>query len=474
MKSTLIDVKKAAIILNRTPQQVRNLCRNGKLKSKKISGVWVIKEPYIYSFSDKNNYGVAEDQATYYTNKEINDNKKPIVLSFFSGAMGLDIGLEQAGFETLLACEVDRASRKTILRNKPKIALINDIQDCSAGEIRAAAGLNNNDEIDLIVGGPPCQSFSTAGKRQGFEDDRGNVLLTFLDRIISLRPKFAIIENVRGILSAPLKHRPHNQRGSNQPLLEDEQSGGALMHILNILRHAGYGVSFNLYNAANFGSPQKRERVIVICSRNGDRLPYLVPTHSENGEYGLPKWRTFREAVHGLPEKGHHHLEFPEKRLKYYRLLQAGQYWRHLPKNMQQEALGASYFSGGGKTGFLRRLAWDEPSPTLVTHPAMPATDLAHPTEDRPLSIEEYKRIQEFPEEWIIEGSLIEQYRQVGNAVPIRLGKAVGKLLLAYMRGKRILKYNGFQYSRYKNTDEINWVAEFLSRAHQEELALAV
>jgi len=87
----------------------------------------------------------------------------------------------------------------------------------------------------------------------------------------------------------------------------------------------------------------------------------------------------------------------------------------------------------------------------------MPATDLAHPVEDRPLSIEEYKRIQEFPDDWIIEGSLIEQYKQIGNAVPISLGRAVGKLLLSLLKNEKIKKYDNFQYSRYKCTDEKSW-----------------
>ena len=424
-----------------------------------------MNEYEVTKYYDTSCCGVAEDQAVYGPREENMSPPKPIALSFFSGAMGLDIGLEQAGFEVLLCCEVDNACRKTILKNKPHISLIGDILNYDAGEIKKSAGLGPDDEIDLVIGGPPCQAFSTAGRRQGFEDDRGNVLLTFLDRIRELRPRFAVIENVRGILSAPLKHRPHNMRGPGfPPLAPEEEKGGALFHIIETLRNAGYGVSFNLYNAANFGTPQKRERVIIVASKEGNRLPHLVPTHSENGDYGLPRWRTFKEIVKGLPRNDHHHILFPEKRLRYYRMLKPGQYWRHLPKELQKAALGASYYAGGGKTGFLRRLAWDEPAPTLVTHPAMPATDLAHPVEDRPLSIEEYKRVQEFPDDWQIEGSLLEQYRQIGNAVPISLGRAVGKLLMDYMNGKKIRGLRKFPYSRYVNTDERNWEREFEKR----------
>lgn len=394
------------------------------------------------------------------------------VLSFFSGCMGLDLGLEKEGIEVILACEIDPSARKTIEINRPDIPLIGDIRNYTASEIKEQAGLNATDEIDIIVGGPPCQAFSSAGKRQGFNDQRGNVFLTFIDLAIELYPKFLIIENVRGLLSAPLKHRPHEMRGHNFPSLsQDEQRGGALLFIIQKLKEAGYSVSFNLYNAANFGSPQQRERVVIACSRDGQKLPYLTPTHSENGLYGLPKWRTLREALADLSHLDHHYVKFPEKRLKYYRLLKPGQYWRDLPAELQQEALGASYFAGGGKTGFFRRLAWDKPSPTLVTHPAMPATDLAHPEEDRPLSIEEYMRIQEFPDNWIIAGSLLDQYRQVGNAVPCSLGQAIARMLLTHLKDKTPIVYPDFPYSRYRNTDDQNWMKDINPETHKSSIA---
>ncbi len=458
MRGTQISTKSAAKILNLTEQQIRNLCRSNKLPAKKIGGTWVLEDQDVQSYYDTNSCGSANNKEYSKPKSESLLKRKPVAMSFFSGAMGLDLGLESAGFEVKLACEVDNACRKTILKNKPNVALIGDIRDYSAELIKSTAGISDEDEIDLIVGGPPCQAFSTAGKRKGFEDDRGNVFLTFLERIIELQPKFAVIENVRGILSAPLKHRPHARRGENFPSLSiDEVKGGALLHVLNKLRDAGYGVSFNLYNAANFGVPQKRERVIIVCSRDGKKLPYLNPTHSQEGNYGLDKWKTFKEAVFDLQKEKLHHLNFPEKRLKYYRLLKPGQNWKNLPLDLQKEALGKSFYSGGGKTGFLRRLAWDKPAPTLVTHPAMPATDLSHPEENRPLSVEEYKRVQQFPDDWQIEGSMIEKYRQIGNAVPVGLGKALGELLIDYMNGRNANEIKEFKYSRYKNTSDRDW-----------------
>lgn len=228
-----------------------------------------------------------------------------------------------------------------------------------------------------------------------------------------------------------------------------------------MIRNSGYTVSFNLYNAANFGVPQTRERVIIICSRDGKKPPYLKPTHSENGEYGLKKWVTFKEAVNRFPSKENDYIEFPEKRLKYFRLLKSGEYWKNLPKHLQEEALGKSFYLGGGKTGFLRRVSWDRPCPTLVTHPAMPATDLAHPEELRPLSIQEYKIIQQFPLDWVIEGKLLDKYKQLGNAVPIGLGQAIGDCIFKLINGVEYETIPNFKYSRYKNTSDIEFDIKF-------------
>jgi DNA (cytosine-5)-methyltransferase 1 len=138
-------------------------------------------------------------------------------------------------------------------------------------------------------------------------------------------------------------------------------------------------------------------------------------------------------------------------------MLKAGQYWKNLPIDIQKEAMGASYYAGGGKTGFYRRLAWDKPSPTLVTDPTMPATDLAHPVNDRPLSIQEYIQIQEFPTTWKLWGSLKDRYRQIGNAVPVSLGKAIGNHIKKLLDNKTIKEYENFSYSRYKNTNDLEF-----------------
>jgi len=453
--STEIATKVAANTLNISEQRVRTLCRTEQLDARKVGNSWVINSDSLQSYSLRTAHKLAEDHPASNSKK-----KMPIALSFFSGAMGLDLGVEKAGFEIRLTCEIDKYCRQTIALNKPDAALLSDINDYSARDIRESAGLAPEEEIDLIMGGPPCQAFSTAGKRKGFNDDRGNVFLKYLDLCLDLNPKYFVIENVRGLLSCPMEHRPHDKRGESYPdLSEDELKGGALNFILNRLTKSGYGFSFNLYNSANFGTPQVRERVIIICSRDGKRPPFLEPTHSDTSLHDLPKWKTLKSCLARIDR--HDHLNFPEKRLKFYRMLKPGQNWKNLPVELQKEAMGKSFYAGGGKTGFLRRLAWDKPSPTLVTHPAMPATDLAHPEEDRPLSIQEYKRIQEFPDDWVLAGPLIQQYKQVGNAVPLSLGYAVGKLVANLLKGHDVKQYKEFKYSRYKRTSDAEWMLGF-------------
>lgn len=456
---TLIQATDAGKILGLSQQAVTSLCRTGKIRGQKVGGVWVLPIEAIESYQKSllKRPGISDHPASEFRRKKLT------ALSFFSGAMGLDLGIEQAGFSTLLACENDKFCRQTIDSNKPEIALIGDINEYSVPQIREYAGLSEAEDVDLIVGGPPCQAFSTAGKRKGFQDERGNVFLTYLDIALEIRPKVLVIENVRGLMSCPMLHRPHNERGPGYPdLHEDELPGGALNFIIHRLRSSGYSFSFNLYNSANFGVPQIRERIVIVCRRDAKPVPFLSPTHSNDIDK-LPDWTHFREAVQDLPSCNH--LTFPEKRLRFYRLLSEGQNWKNLSDKLQREALGKSYFSGGGKTGFFRRLAWDKPAPTLVTHPAMPATDLAHPKENRPLSIEEYKRVQQFPDNWKIQGPLIQQYKQVGNAVPIGLGKAVGILARRIIRDNHIPEFPGFKYSRYNYTSHTDWMARFEEKA---------
>jgi DNA (cytosine-5)-methyltransferase 1 len=453
----VISAKDAAEILGVSEQRVRTLLRSGSIEGRQIGKQWLTTEAAVSTYLQNGALNPPEDRR-----RAPGRPPKLKALSFFSGAMGFDLGLEKAGINLLLACEFDKTCRRTITANRPDIGMIGDIWKYNAGQIREYAGLRPDDEIDVMVGGPPCQAFSTAGARRGFHDERGNALLRYVNLILEMQPCFAVIENVRGLLSAPMAHTPHSARGPDWVPNPEERAGGVLMHVLGMLRAGGYGVSFNLYNAANFGVPQSRERVILLCSRDGKKLPHLMPTHSQDGSFGLPKWRTLRDALEDIDPKAGDHEQFPEDRLRFYRLLGPGQYWKHLPEDLHREALGGSLDAGGGKTGFLRRLDWNKPSCTLVTSPTMPATDICHPVENRPLSVQEYARIQQFPDDWIFCGSLADRYKQIGNAVPVGLGEAVGRAILAHIAGKDEQPPVGFPFSRYKGTDEISW--EFRTR----------
>lgn len=439
-----IGAKSCAEMLGVTTQTVSRLAKNGVLQSEMIDNHRVFHKSAVKQYlSDSNLIPAPHDHA------RLNDDTPEITaISFFSGALGLDVGMEEAGIKSLLYCENDLKCRMTITANRPEAALLGDINNVKAETIFEYARITPERGVDVMFGGPPCQAFSTAGARRAFDDARGNVFLQYLNLAKDINPRYLIIENVRGLLSTPY---PIEEGG--KPVRH-----GAMRHILSKLENMGYKTSFNLYNAANFGAPQIRERVILIAKRDGAPAAWLTPTNSNDEAWGLEKWRTLRDACGHLQKNEMHYTQFPDKRLKFFRMLSEGQYWKDLPQKSQKEAMGKSYELPGGKTGFYRKLAWDKPSPTLVTSPTMPATDLCHPTEERPLSVEEYAAIQGFPENWRFCGGITDAYKQIGNAVPVALGKAIGKTILDDMNGRRPEKrFQEFPYSRYRFTSQDNW-----------------
>lgn len=438
---TVEDVSKQLKI---TEQYARKLMRQGKIKSENKKKTWTTNQKSLETFLEKGEFVVNPDDR-----KRVSDELPEIVaLSFFSGGMGLDIGVENVGIKPLLACEVDKNARATIVANNTDIALIGDIWKYTPKEIREFAKIPENRKIDVIIGGPPCQAFSTAGNRKGFEDARGDLFIRYLDLIGELRPTYAVIENVRGLQTT-------------QAVLDDTMNqpvkGGVLHYAMEKLSSFGYSVSFELYNAANFGAPQKRERFVIIAKLGEKKVPYLTPTNSENGEYNLPRWITLRDAIGDIQGSKMMYTKIPDRRIEWFKKIPEGGNWKSLNEKDQRQAMGKKFCMGGGKTGFFRRLSFDKPSPTLVTVPTMPATDLIHPTELRPLSVEEYARIQGFPDNWKFCGKIMEKYKQIGNAVPIKLGEAIGKTLLNDMNGINNNSYYGFKYSRYHYTSDMEF-----------------
>ena len=350
--------------------------------------------------------------------------------SFCSGAGGLDIGLQRTcDTEIVSRCESDAVIRETIRHHHPGGVLYADIMPTSVEQMREHV---SGSDVIMCVGGIPCPSFSTAGKRKSFDDPRGACLTKFLELSIQVGAKYIILENVRGLLSASLKHRPLAQRTS--PLQDDEQPGTVMASIVSLLEEHDYSVSYQLVDAKYVGAATSRDRVILMAVHDEPCLGLVQPTH---GDATAP-FRTLGDAIRSLEDMpGHVHTQFPQKRLPYFARLQAGQNWRHLPADEQELAMGAgTYAASGGKSGVFRRLSYHKPCPTLTCSPIMHTTALCHPTTLRPLSVQEYAAIQGFDPDYQIKGPVAKQYRQLGNAVPVPLGEAIGRVIQAHRDGK--------------------------------------
>jgi len=316
----------------------------------------------------------------------------------FSGCLGLDLGFELAGFRTVLAVEKDATCRETIRTNRPGIDLLDDVRAVSGQEVRKTYGA-----VDVVIGGPPCQSFSTIGQRGSVEDARGKLILEYLRVVRETRPRFFALENVIGILSAVR---------DSEPLLP---------WLVGNFRRLGYQITCWKLSAADYGAPQKRNRVVIVGSL-GSAVSRPIPT---------TRHATLREAIEDLEQCPGECGKFSPKLARVLARVPEGGDWRNLPARIKKVAMGNATLSSGGLTAFYRRLHYDRPCPTLLTSPTQRATTLCHPRHTRPLSVAEYKRIQGFPDTWVLAGSTAQRYRQLGNAVPVALALAVGKALSA-------------------------------------------
>jgi DNA (cytosine-5)-methyltransferase 1 len=193
-------------------------------------------------------------------------------------------------------------------------------------------------------------------------------------------------------------------------------------------------VVFGVLNAADYGVPQTRERVVFIGSRDGEDVRLPPPTHSAD------KWVTLGSALADLSDPEPEFTTIPSGKAKFLKLVPPGGNWRDLPETLQKKALGRAYDSWGGRNGFCRRLSWEKPSPALTTRPDSKATILCHPTELRPLSVREYACLQQFPDGWTFAGGTPQKYKMIGNAVPLGLGKAVGLSLVGLMRKRNVVR----------------------------------
>jgi DNA (cytosine-5)-methyltransferase 1 len=337
------------------------------------------------------------------------------VLSLFTGAMGLDLGLEAAGFDVVVCAEADPRCGETIRKNKPKLKMATDVREMTERHV-GNAGLDLSD-LALVAGGPPCQSWSTMGKRLGFDDPRGLLVMEFGRVVREFRPRFFVMENVKGLAT-----------------MASPDGRLALDVILEEFADIGYKTVHGVLDAVDHGAPQFRERLFVIGSRDGEDVFLPEPSHFRRHQDPGMRWRTLRAIERVLTDPGPC-LEFSPKRKALLERIPPGGNWKSLDEAGRREVMGKASFEGGGNTGYFRRLSWDEPCPTLVTSPVQKSTILCHPDETRPLSAAEYALVQQFPTWWEFSGELADVYRQVGNAVPGCLGRAVGLALRATMEG---------------------------------------
>lgn len=320
-------------------------------------------------------------------------------IELFAGAGGLALGLEKAGFEEIGLVEIDKTACNTLRLNRPNWNVIEeDIVKFSQKDLLKEFNLKKR-ELDLLSGGYPCQSFSYAGKKLGLEDVRGTMFFYYAEFLRQLQPKMFLAENVKGLTT--------------------HDGGRTIQTMVDVFEDLGYTVEWKVLNAWDYGVAEKRQRVVIIGTRNDLK---------ENVKFEYPKPHDYkpvlRDVLQNVPESVG--AKYPEKKKKVFDLVPPGGYWKDLPDDVARDYMKSCYFMGGGRTGIARRISWDEPSLTLTCSPMMKQTDRCHPDESRPFTTREYARIQSFPDEWEFSGKMNDIYKQIGNAVPVELAKEVG------------------------------------------------
>ena len=308
-----------------------------------------------------------------------------------AGGGGLSSGLIKAGFIPLLLNDNNKDCCATLLKNHPGSNVIcNKMSDLNIDKY-----IN---KVDLFTGGVPCQSFSQAGSRKGLNDPRGQLMIQFVDMLHKILPKMFMIENVKGLIT--------------------HDKGNTIKEIIKLLNKENlYNIEYKLLNSHDYGVPQKRERIFIIGILKTTNINFEFPKT-------YPIKPVLKDILCNVPSSIG--AKYTEAKMVLYKMIPQGGCWINLPEPMQRTYLGNSFFSGGGKRGILYRLSMDKPSLTLLCTPSQKQTERCHPLEERPLTIREYARIQTFEDEYIFIGSMASQYKQIGNAIPVELAKAVG------------------------------------------------
>ena len=321
-------------------------------------------------------------------------------IELFAGAGGLALGIEKAGFNTIGLIEFDKDAADTLKLNRSSWRVIHDdIANISGLDLEKYFGVKKG-ELDLLSGGAPCQAFSYAGKRLGLEDARGTLFYHYAIFLQKLQPKMFLFENVRGLLT--------------------HDKGRTYATIKNIFEQAGYTIQKDVLNAWDYGTAQKRERLITIGIRNDlcDRVKFQFPTPHDYKP-------VLRDVLMDCPDGPG--VPYGEKKRKIFELVPPGGYWRDIDPEIAKEYMKSCWDMEGGRTGILRRMSLDEPSLAVLTSPSQKQTERCHPLEARPFTVRENARCQSFPDEWQFCGNVSSQYKQVGNAVPVNLAYEIAK-----------------------------------------------
>lgn len=303
------------------------------------------------------------------------------VVSLFSGAGGLDLGFVQAGHEIVWANDLYADAVQSYKKNIGKHIVCEDI---------AKIPLSDIPESDIVMGGFPCQGFSVANTKRTVADERNALYLQLLRVVKGKKPKFFLAENVKGLLSLG--------------------KGEVLQMILRDFSDAGYRVQYRVLNSADYGVPQTRERVIIVGVRNDLNFSYTYPspTHSRDGAHGLPRWVCVKDAMARIPD--------PD-----------------VPNSLPNHVYSKYKTNFNGYIGH-RPLNPNRPAPTVTARGDSKGgvVVLPHPTVLRRMSCRELAAVQSFPLNYAFYGSATSVYRQIGNAVPPLMAKAIAMQFWRY------------------------------------------
>jgi len=331
------------------------------------------------------------------------------------GSGGLSNGLISNNFNPLLLVDNNKHCINTLLLNNynKNILLLEDINNLHSNDkfIKYYTNDNYNKVVDLIANGSPCQSFSVAGNKKGLEDNRGNLLITFVDILKNIKPKIFLIENVVGLTS-------HNK-------------GETLKYLIELYKQCGYNIVYKILNSKDYKSCQNRKRIFIIgINKYFCEVPFEFPKPLNIKIY-------LKDVIGDLEDIQMEGLKYNETKTKLYELIPEGGCWKNLPIDLQKEYMKKSFESGGGKTGCLRRLDKNKFSPTLLCSPIQKQTEFCHYKNIRPLSVLEYSRIQGYSDSYKFSGSILQKYAQIGNSVDSQIAINVGKSLYKYLSNNK-------------------------------------